>query len=282
MRTRHSTGLTRRTAEQLLDGAARSGPDHLTQVLSAAAAPARQGELAGEQAVMAAFEASLPFAAEPLSRSATPRKRKMPNLPLANLISMKMVAWSLAGVVAAGGAATAGTVAFSGSGSTSTGYAGASAPASGAADSTAPGTAAADGTSAPVAAAASSGSPGALQLTPGQLCGHLTSKVESVIGYAGDTTGKAGLSSVLANPAVSQVLATAPFDGLVNMVGNATAVPDYCGLLLALPTVPVPGSFTQIPASVLGQALSTLPATDMAGVLSSLPTGEVSQSLGEL
>ena len=51
----------------------------------------------------------------------------MPNLPLANLISMKVVAWSLAGLVAAGGAATAGTVAFTSSGSTSTGNAGASA-----------------------------------------------------------------------------------------------------------------------------------------------------------
>jgi len=85
MRTSHSTGITRRTVEQLLDGAAGPGPDHLIQVLSAAAASAREGELAGEQAAVAAFEASLPFEAKPLSHAATPRKRKMPNLPLMSL-----------------------------------------------------------------------------------------------------------------------------------------------------------------------------------------------------
>src|SRR6202012_4423405 len=180
-----------------------------------------------------------------------------------------------------------GTVAFTGSGATSTGNAGASAPADGSAAVTDPGTVAADGTAAPApappaaAAAAPSGSSAAGQLTPAQLCGSLTSKVESVIGSAGNTAGTAGLSSVLANPAVSQLLGAAPFSGLVTTVGNATAVPDYCGLLLDLPAVPVPGSFTQIPASVLGQALSTLPATDMAGGLSSLPAGERSPSLGE-
>ncbi|HEX7160316.1 MAG TPA: hypothetical protein VF223_03670, partial [Trebonia sp.] len=96
MRTRHSPGITRRDAEQLLNGAAGSSPDHLGQVLSAAAASAREGELAGEQTALAAFEASLPFEARPLSHRATPRKRKMPNLPLLNLLSMKAVAWSLA------------------------------------------------------------------------------------------------------------------------------------------------------------------------------------------
>ena len=85
------------------------------------------------------------------------------------------------------------------------------------------------------------------------LCNDLTSKVESVLGDAVGMTDKAGLSSVLANPAVSQVLATAPANGLLTTVDNATAVPDYCGLLLALPTVPVPGDFTQLPASILNQ-----------------------------
>jgi len=80
---------------------------------------------------------------------------------------------------------------------------------------------------------------------------------------------------------VSQVLTTAPVSGLLTTVNNATAVPDYCGLVLALPTVPVPGDFTQVPASVLNQALSTLPATDLAGVLNSLPTNELTQTLGE-
>jgi hypothetical protein len=131
MRTRHSSGITRRVAGQLLDGAAGSGPDHLIQVLSAAAASAREGELAGEEAAVAAFEASLPFEAGTLGHATIPRKRKMPNLPLANLISIKVAAWSLAGLAAAGGAATAGTVAFSSSGPTSIGNPGAGLPAAG-------------------------------------------------------------------------------------------------------------------------------------------------------
>ena len=142
----------------------------------------------------------------------------MPNLPLMSLLSMKAVAWSLAGLVVAGGAATAGTVAFSGSGSTSTGSTGAGLPAAGSADATGPGAVVSDGTSAPANSAASAGSPDAGPLTPVQLCTNLTSKVESVVGAAGDTAGKAGLSSVLANPAVGQVLATAPFDGLLATV----------------------------------------------------------------
>jgi hypothetical protein len=39
----------------------------------------------------------------------------MPNLPLAQLLSLKTAAWALAGVVTAGAAAAAGTVAFTSS-----------------------------------------------------------------------------------------------------------------------------------------------------------------------
>ena len=79
------------------------------------------------------------------------------------------------------------------------------------------------------------------------------------MGVAVGTADKAALGSGLANPAVGQALATAPVSGLVSTVLNATAVPDYCGLLLGLPTVPVPGDFTQLPASVMSQALGALP-----------------------
>jgi hypothetical protein len=280
MRTRHSPGITRRAAERLLDGATGSGPEHLSQVLSAAAASAREGELAGERTALAAFEASPPFEARPLSHAVTPRKRKMPNLPLVNLISVKVVAWSLAGLVAAGGAATAGTVAFSGSGSTSTGNAGAAA--AGQVQGTSPGATAPGNVSTPANSSASTGSSDASALTPVQLCTELTTRVQSTLGDAVGTADKAALASVLANPAVSQVLSTPPVSALLTTVGNATAVPDYCGLVLALPTVPMPNAFTQLPASVLNQALSALPATDLAGVLNSLPTDELSQTLGEL
>src|SRR5258708_12852990 len=139
MRTRHSSGITGRTAEQLLDGPAGPGPKQVIRVLRAATGPAREGELAGGQAAMAAFEARARLEAIPLSPVANPRKRKMINLPLAKFLTVKVAAWSLAGMVTVG-AATAGTVALSSSGSTSTSPGGAgSSPASAAAPPGPPG-----------------------------------------------------------------------------------------------------------------------------------------------
>jgi len=181
----------------------------------------------------------------------------MPNLPLLNLLSMKAVAWSLAGLVAAGGAATAGTVAFSSSGSTPTNSVDTGAQSANSGD-TVPAAAPADTSAANSAAPAAAS--GSAPLTATQLCTDLTSRVASTIGDAGGAANAAGLAQILANPAVTDVLSTAPVNGLVGMVDNATAVPDYCGLVLALPTVPVPNTFTQIPTSLLNQALTTLPA----------------------
>jgi len=216
MRTRHSPGITRRTAKQLLDGTAGSYPDHLIQVLSAAAASAREGELTGEQAAMAAFEASLPLEAGTLSHATNLRKRKMPSLPPTNLISIKVIARSLTGLATVGGAATAGTVAFRSSGSTSTGNPGASSlPAAGSVRTTGAGATSSARASAP------EGSSKPSSLTAVQLCTELTSKVESLVGKAGGEVNKAGLSSALANPAVSQVLATAPVNGLLRTAGRS-------------------------------------------------------------
>src|SRR5258708_17509986 len=119
MRTRHSSGITGRHGEQLPDGRAGAGAKKVIGGLRAATGPAREGELAGGQAAMAAFEARARLEAIPLSPVANPRKRKMINLPLAKLLTVKVVAWSLAGMVTVG-AAAAGTVALSSSGSTST------------------------------------------------------------------------------------------------------------------------------------------------------------------
>src|SRR5215470_3875909 len=108
MSTRHTHGITRRTAEHLLDGTAGTGPDELHRVLSAARAPGREGELAGEHLAVASFEANH------LGPVATPPRRKIMN-PLTKLLSVKVVAWSLAAVVTGGAAAAVGTVAFSSS-----------------------------------------------------------------------------------------------------------------------------------------------------------------------
>ena len=300
MRKRHSHRITRRTAGQLLDGTAAPGPQQLIRVLSAATAPAREGELAGEKSAMAAFEASRPLGALPPSHVVTPRKRKMFNFPLAKLLTVKVAAWSLAGLATAGAAATAGTVAFTGATPVPAGSASASvsAPAgpsgpaatagaglSGSAPAAQAGPSAGAGASASASASASSSGGGA-PLSPVRLCTDLTSKVASVIGdaqgAANTAAGDAGLASVLASPALTQVLATPAFASLISAAGGATAVPDYCGLLMRLPTVPVPAAFTQLPASVVTKALATLPAGDLAGVLRSLPAGGLSRTLGEL
>jgi hypothetical protein len=292
MRTRHTHRITRRTAEQLLSGSARSGPEQLIDVLNAATAPAREGELAGEQAAMAALaecEATLPFVANHLGPAATPGERKMFRLPLAKVLTVKALAWSLVGLVTAGAAAAAGTVALSslGSASRDTGVSSGSA----AAPRVHPALAgnAAQGAARGIArgvlpAAAGSARPASLPhsqpLSPVQLCTDLTSKVEAAIG---DTEGDDTESEqALASPSLATVLSSPAFEPLITKVDDAAAVPDYCGLLLSLPRVPVPGALTQVPASVLDSTLASLPADRLAQVFGSLPAGTLSRVLGGL
>jgi hypothetical protein len=91
--------IDRHTAEQLLrgvPGAPSAAPDRLTAVLAAATAPARPGELSGEEAALAAFrQAKLAPAARPRHRST-----------LARVVSVKVAALSLA-VTGLGGIAVA-------------------------------------------------------------------------------------------------------------------------------------------------------------------------------
>ena len=60
MNTRHSRRITRKVAEELLDGSA--GPaddqDHLARVLAAAAAPGHAAELGGNGVVGARYDAT--------------------------------------------------------------------------------------------------------------------------------------------------------------------------------------------------------------------------------
>ncbi len=116
-----------------------------------------------------------------------------------------------------------------------------------------------------------------------QLCTDLTTRVQSAIGDTVGTANKAALASVLANPAVSQVLTTAPVSSLLTTVNNATAVPDYCGLVLALPTVPVPGDFTQLPASVMNRAvMCSSTRTPRCGHIRSSARGPLPASAGSI
>jgi hypothetical protein len=58
MNTRHVPKIDRNAAERLLDGATEHSPGKLTRMLTAARAPGRDDELAGEEMAVAAFEAA--------------------------------------------------------------------------------------------------------------------------------------------------------------------------------------------------------------------------------
>jgi hypothetical protein len=99
MSDHRSRRIGRRTAEHLLRGrSGATGHDRLSDLLTAAAAPARDGELTGEQAAVAAFRAAR---LEP-----APQRRRpwMLKIALANVLTAK-----IAGVtaLAAGGIALA-------------------------------------------------------------------------------------------------------------------------------------------------------------------------------
>jgi hypothetical protein len=108
MNDHRSRRIDRRTAERLLRGAPgqtrATGHDRLSDLLAAASAPARDGELTGERAAMAAFRDA---------RLATAPQRRRPwmlKIALANLLTVKIAAATAA---AAGGialAAAAGTL----------------------------------------------------------------------------------------------------------------------------------------------------------------------------
>lgn len=107
MSTHRSRRIGRRTAERLLRDAPGhaqvTGHDRLGDLLAAAAAPARDRELTGEQAAMAAFRDAR------LAPAPQRRRPRMLKIALANLLTLKIAAVA----AAAGGialAATAGTL----------------------------------------------------------------------------------------------------------------------------------------------------------------------------
>ncbi|XVQ13176.1 hypothetical protein ACQP1W_11730 [Spirillospora sp. CA-255316] len=90
-------GLDRDAAERLLDGGPgdpRNGSGALAGVLAAASAPARDGELAGEDLAVSAFRVAA------ARRSATPRRR---GFAFARLVPVKIAAVALATATAASG-----------------------------------------------------------------------------------------------------------------------------------------------------------------------------------
>jgi len=292
MNTRHSRRISRKAAEQLLDGAAgrgqgtEAGPDQLVSVLAAAAAPGHDDELAGEQMAVAAFEANH------LASVANFRREQMIKSPLAKILTVKVLA-SVLVVGASGGvalAASTGTFSSSGSGS-GPAYGGSSVAApvtppaggfipapsdSGSASASA--SSSGDGQQAQSPSASDSSSPASIPQTAAGLCNALAG---DVAGTSGSLT-KAAQQQALASGGVSGALQSPEFSSLVSTAQSAANVPDYCGLLLDLPQLPQPAQLTQLPVSLLSQLLTQVPATTLAQQLTSLPSSTLSALLAEL
>jgi hypothetical protein len=272
MSARYSDEVTPRNAALLLDGHG-GAPEPLARLLTAAAAPGRPFELEGEATVVAAFERHhAPGAATP-----NPVRHRRPRLLSAKLAAL------IAGVGVTGGIALAAVAFSSGSGSAK--------PAVGASplqsysappaqSSRAPGRSAAPAP--PVSSiAAGSSSPGSDGGSQGAaaLCRELAGQVAS---SGSNLTRAADLERALASSAVPGALSGAGYASLVQTAGAASAVPDYCSLLLSLPVLPQPADVTQIPVSALSSALAGLPAGTLGQILSGLPSSALSRVLGEL
>ena len=294
MNTRHSRRISRKAAEQLLDGAAgrgqgtEAGPDQLVSVLAAAAAPGHDDELAGEQMAVAAFEANH------LASVANFRREQMIKSPLAKILTVKVLA-SVLVVGASGGvalAASTGTFSSSGSGS-GPAYGGSSVaapvtpPAGGFIPSSAPGSGSASASASPSGdgqqqaqspSASDSSSPASIPQTAAGLCNALAG---DVAGASGSLT-KAAQHQALASGGVSKALQSPEFSSLVSTAQSAANVPDYCGLLLDLPQLPQPAQLTQLPVSLLSQLLTQVPTATLAHQLTSLPSSTLSALLAEL
>lgn len=104
MRAHRFRRANRRTAEQSLRGAPdrvrTDGPDALNDLLAAASAPARRGELAGEEAAVVAFRAAH------LAEAVQPRRQSMLKVTLAKVLTVKIAAVAVA-TLAVGGVAVA-------------------------------------------------------------------------------------------------------------------------------------------------------------------------------
>jgi hypothetical protein len=298
MNTRHSRRISRKAAEQLLDGAAGlserppAGPDQLISVLAAAAAPAREHELTGEDMAVAAFEAN-----HLASVASSRREQQMIKSPLAKLLTIKVLAASL--VVGAGGgvalAASTGTFSGSASGrpSVSTSLAPASAgtqptataPAtspSGSVSPSSPAAQSAAGTGQATASPSATGTASAQASVPQTATALCRAVISGVSGTAGQALSQAGQVQALASSQVPQLLNQSEFSSLIGTVQSAAAVPDYCALLLDLPQLPQPAELTQLPVTVLTKVLAQVPTATLAQLLTSLPSSTLSALLTEL
>jgi len=103
MSTHRSRRIGRHTAEQLLRGGRPAGADAVSDLLTAASAPAGAGELAGEQAALAAFRSAR------LAPAPQPRRPSMLKTALAKVLTVKIAAAAVTATAAGGIALAAAT-----------------------------------------------------------------------------------------------------------------------------------------------------------------------------
>ena len=281
MNTRHSRRISRKTAEQLLDGAAGRGQGtpapgaagQVVSVLAAATAPGHDDELADEQMAVAAFEANH------LASVANFRREQMIKSPLAKILTVKIFASVLVVGASGGVALAASTGTFSGSGPGSE-------PAHGGSSVTAPVTPPAGGFIPSPAPDSGSSSDPAGPGGDGQQQDPASSSTSDSSSPASIPRTAAGLctaqTQALAGGSVSRTLQSPEFSSLVSTAQSAANVPDYCALLLSLPQLPQPAQLAQLPVSLLSQLLTQVPTATLAQQLTSLPSSTLSALLAEL
>jgi hypothetical protein len=181
-----------------MDG--RDGPDPVTDLLTAAAAPARAGELAGERAALAAFRSAR---LAPVHRR---RRRSMTQMMGARLLTAR------AAVIAAVAATTVGGVAFAASGGLSAGH--------GVPPATVP---ASPGSAFEPQTSTATGSGGVRSTEAGV---DLTRPDPSLVGLCHAYTAGAGADHGKASQSPA-------FRALIDTAGGADRVPGYCARLLA-------------------------------------------------
>ncbi len=282
MSTNRPRRISRTAAEHLLgDGPARphAGQDRLTRLLAAAAAPARDSELAGEDKAMAAFRAEHLV---PVTQSG---RGQMITSPLAKLLTIKVFAGALVVFTAGGVAVAAGTGALQSSPGHTSVRAHASSTGSAATPSGAlvpgqhPGPTQGKLPGVPVSSLPPLPTAASVSKKLAGLCRTLAVKVDETQSNVNEKLGEilstTGLEQALANPALQQVVSNPAFSSLVAAAGNKANVAGYCGLLLRLPTpvpdssgLPVPTTLPTLPVPLP----TTLPtALPLPSDLSSLP-----------
>jgi hypothetical protein len=254
----HRPQLDRASAERLLDGDLAGSAvrdDWLVRLLTAAAAPGGDRELAGEQAAVTAFTQRLSPAAGP---AASPAARS----PLTRLRSFR----ALGLAAACGGigvALAAATGVFSGT-----------VPAHSGPAAVRPSATAATAVTRPTAARPGSAKRSAVP--SGRQAAPTAGSAGSVPAGGAAATGVAAKLSALCTDVTrtpAEILSPAAAS-LRSAAGGAAEVPDYCAIVLGL-QLPDPALVPSLPAAVLGRLSAVVLSGLPPSVLAKLPTAEL-------